>query len=59
MSWAYWGIVIGLVAMIVMLIACIRLLSSDDNEAQRSSEQGAGGSVDMNQEPPMIHRRAA
>lgn len=60
MSWAYWGIVIGLTAMVIMLIACIRLLSFDHNEDLLSSKQGAGGPVDKNSEPPTIrHRHAA
>ena len=59
MSWGYWGIVIGLSAMIVMLIACMRLLSLDSNEHREELRQGAGGSVDMTPEPPIIHKRAA
>ena len=59
MSWPYWGIVIGLTAMVIMLIACIRLLSFDSTEERQRSRHGAGGSDDMNPEPPIIHRRAA
>lgn len=59
MSWPYWGIVIGLTAMVIMLIACIRLLSLDDAEERPKSGQGAGGSGDINPEPPTISRRAA
>ena len=59
MSWAYWGIVIGLSAMVVMLIACIRLLSFDGSEDRQGLRHGAGGSVDMNPDSPTIHRRAA
>ncbi|HMS84752.1 MAG TPA: hypothetical protein PKD12_13960 [Nitrospira sp.] len=60
MSWTYWGIVIGLSALIVMLIACIRLLSFDRNEENRQRlKQEIGGSVDKNSEPPTVHRRVA
>jgi hypothetical protein len=59
MSWPYWGIVIGLTAMVIMVITCIRLLSFDRNEDLRSSGQRAGGSIDRNPEPPTIHKRAA
>jgi hypothetical protein len=59
MSWPYWGIVIGLTAMVIMLIACIRLLSLDDTEERQRSKQGASGSGDVNPEPSTIHRRAA
>lgn len=58
MSWAYWGIVIGLSAMVVMMIACIRILSFDGNEDRQSSGQTAGGMVDRNPDQP-THRRAA
>jgi hypothetical protein len=59
MSWAYWGIVISIGALIVMLIACIRLLASNDKENRQESRQHAGGSVDMHPQPPTISRRAA
>lgn len=59
MSWPYWGIVIGLTAMVIMLIGCIRLLSFDDTKGQQKSKQGAGGLVDMNPKAPTIHKRAA
>lgn len=59
MSWTYWGIVIGLAALVVMLIACIRLLSSNGNEDRQGLRQGAGGSNDIHPEPSIITRRAA
>ncbi len=59
MSWAYWGIVIGLTAMVIMLIACIRLLSFDHNEDVPSLGKAGGGSLDRNPDPTTIHRRAA
>jgi hypothetical protein len=59
MSWPYWGIVIGLTVMVIMLIACIRLLSLDDTEKRQRSRQAAGGSPDIHPKPPTIHRRAA
>ncbi len=58
MSWPYWGIVIGLSAMIVMLIVCIRLLS-DGNAGRQESTHDASGSSDMTPEPPTIHKKAA
>lgn len=45
--------------MIVMLIACIRLLSFDRNEDLPASGKEAGGSVDRHPEQPTIHKRAA
>jgi hypothetical protein len=59
MSYTYWGIVISLGALILMLVVCIRMLSSNRNEARQESGQGVSGSVDMSAEPPIIHKRAA
>lgn len=55
MSWTYWGIVISLVALVVMLIACIRLLSSNGNKDRQEPRHNTGRSVDT----PTINRRAA
>jgi hypothetical protein len=60
MSWPYWGIVIGLTAMVIMLIACIRLLSFDHNEEERQGlRQDTGGSGNRAPKPSAISRRAA
>lgn len=59
MSWAYWGIVIGLAAAVVMLMACTRMLSANGNESQQGSRQSADGSSDTHPEAPIITRRAA
>ena len=59
MSWGYWGIVISLGTLIVMLIACLRLLSSNRKEDRQGMMDGAGGSGDIHSEPPTISRRAA
>lgn len=59
MSWTYWGIVIGLAALVVMMITCIRLLASNGNEDREESKQGAGGSDDIHPDPSIITRRAA
>ncbi len=59
MSYTYWGIVIGIAALVVMLVACMRMLSSNGNEERQDLGQGGGGSVDRNPEPPTIHKRAA
>lgn len=59
MSWGYWGIVISLTAMVIMLIGCIRLLSLDDNKEGQTSRLNAGGSGDRIPDPSAISRRAA
>jgi glucose uptake protein GlcU len=59
MSWGYWGIVIGLTAMVIMLIGCIRLLSLDDNKEEQTSRLHAGESGDRIPDPSAIRRRAA
>jgi hypothetical protein len=58
MSWTYWGIIIGLAALVVMLLACMRMLSSNGNEDRQESKHDAGGSGDVNPEPPIIKRAA-
>jgi hypothetical protein len=58
MSWTYWGIIIGLAALVVMLITCIRMLSSNGNEDRQESKHDAGQSSDVNPEPPSIRRAA-
>lgn len=58
MSWTYWGIVIGLATLVVMLIACIRMLSSNGNEDQQKSRHSVGEPDNMNR-PSTINRRAA
>ncbi len=59
MSWTYWGVVIGLAALVVMLVACIRMLTPTGNEHGQKSGQGPGGLGDMSPEPSTISRRAA
>ena len=59
MSWGYWGIVIGLTAMAIMVIACIRLLSLDGDKEGQKSRLNAGRSGDGTLEPSAISRRAA
>ena len=59
MSWGYWGIVIGLGALILMVVACMRLLASKGTEARQELDHEASGSMDMHPDPPTIHRRAA
>ncbi len=59
MSWPYWGIVIGLTIMVIMMIVCIRLLSLDDTKERQGVKPHAGGADDSAPEPPTISRRAA
>jgi len=59
MSWGYWGIVISIGALIVMLIACMRLLASNGTENRQGSRQDTGGSDEMNPQSPTVRRRAA
>jgi hypothetical protein len=59
MSWVYWGIVIGLVAMVATVFLCIDLLYSN----AKGSPTAPSGAVDEPREavPPASvgHRRAA
>lgn len=59
MSWAYWGIVIGLAALVVMLVVCMTLLYSNGNRDRQGSKQRAGGPVNMPIPPSVTDRRAA
>jgi len=59
MSWPYCGILIGLTVRVIMLIACIRLLSLENPEERQGSRSDAGGSTDETPEPSTISRRAA
>jgi hypothetical protein len=59
MSWVYWGIVVGLVAMVVDLLVCIGLASSG---TEASHEAGSGGTDQPSKAPRptiAIHGRAA
>jgi hypothetical protein len=59
MSWPYWESVIGLTTIVIMLIACIRLLSFDNTEEQQGSRHDADGSGDKTPAPSTINWRAA
>ncbi|ALA58390.1 hypothetical protein [Nitrospira moscoviensis] len=59
MSWVYWGIVAGLVAMVVDLLICIGLASP---RTKASHEAGSGGADQPSRavKPTMaVHGRAA
>jgi hypothetical protein len=59
MSWAYWGIVIGLAALVAMLVVCVDFLSPDRGKDRQGSSDGSSGSVDMNTESSHLSKRAA
>lgn len=59
MSWPYWGIVIGLTVMVIMIITCIRLLSLDETKEPQGVRPHSGGSGDSASEPSAVSRRAA
>lgn len=59
MSWGYWGIVSGLMAMVATLFVCLDLVY----RRAKGSPEARGGRVDRQSEavtPPLAaHRRAA
>lgn len=59
MSWAYWGIVIGLSALVVMLVVCVDFLYPDRGNDRQGSKEGSSGSADVNVEPSHFSKRAA
>lgn len=59
MSWIYWGIVAGLVALVAMLVLCMDLLYSGGDGVSRVPGPVAGGSADAGTQPSDAGRRAA
>lgn len=59
MSAGYWGIVIGLAALVAMLFLCIELLYSQEKEAPRTSMPAHDGSTETAERPALSGRRAA
>jgi hypothetical protein len=59
MSWAYWGIVTGLAALVAMVLVCIDMAYSDANESDRTATQTAGGPADVNKQVSVAGRHAA
>lgn len=61
MSWGYWGIVGGLVAMVGMLLACLTLFSSKEKEKESPPTQSDNIDVPrvVPRQAPASHRQAA
>jgi hypothetical protein len=58
-SWVYWGIVTGLVALVAMLFVCVDVTYSNAKEGRHASAGAAGGPIDANKDPSTASRRAA
>ena len=55
MSWAYWGIVSGIISLVaVFLFAILTLYAGPKGSSPASKRLGIGGKPE-----PLIHRRAA
>jgi hypothetical protein len=59
MSLEYWGIVIGLATLVVMLLACMTMLNPKGGRDQKGTKQSTGRSVDVPIPPSVTSRRAA
>ena len=59
MSWGYWGIVGGLVAMVGMLLACLTLLSPKGKESLPTQSDNTDVPRTAPRHAPDNHRQAA
>jgi hypothetical protein len=59
MSWGYWGIVAGLVAMVGMSLACILLSSSKVTEPSPPRNNNIDVPRTLTKQAPKHHRQAA
>ena len=59
MSWAYWGIVIGLLALVVLLLVCMDILSCKSIKKREAPTQAEGKSSDSQARPPATSQHAA
>ncbi len=59
MSWVYWGIVTGLVALVAMVLVCLDMVYSDANESDRAPTRTAGGPADVKKQMSVGSRHAA
>jgi hypothetical protein len=59
MSWAYWGIVTGLLALVVMLVVCMDILSANSIKNRETPPKAGGRLGDGQTQPSDSNRRAA
>jgi hypothetical protein len=59
MSGVYWGIVVGLVAMVATLFVCISLLYSNAKESPKAPSRMTDRPVEAVKEASVSHRQAA
>jgi hypothetical protein len=59
MSWAYWGIVTGLLALVVMLLVCMDVLSSKSITNRSTATQAGGEAGAGRTQPSTTNQRAA
>jgi hypothetical protein len=59
MSWAYWGIVTGLLALMVTLVVYMDILSANSIKNRGTSTKAGGGLGNGQTQPPETNRRAA
>lgn len=59
MSWGYWGIVIGLLVLVIMLLVCMDILSSKSIKSPEAPTQAEGKSGDDWVRPSATSQHAA
>ena len=59
MSWGYWGIVTGLVLLVVMLFVCVDLVSSNAKGLRQTGGRAAGKPVEASKRASTTSWQAA
>ena len=59
MSWVYWGIVTGFVALVAMLFVCVDVTYSNAKGTRHASAGDAGGPIGAGKDASAASRRAA
>jgi len=59
MSWGFWGIVTGLVLLVVNLFVCINLVSPNAGESRQPSRRVSCRPAETDEQAPVTRRQAA
>jgi hypothetical protein len=59
MSWVYWGIVIGFLAMVATVFECVAILYSNQKESPKVPNSKIDEPKEADAHAPAGHRRAA
>ncbi len=59
MSWAYWGIITGLLTLVVLLLVCMDILSTKSITSRSTATQAGGEASAGRTQPTTTNQRAA